>query len=222
MVQEKIFHWRESEGNVFAWRNRIIALPASLVARRMQGDSYHRVDRVVFKIPDIDVMEKFTGGLTSALKTSHRLQEDFRIDDIAARVRKRRSQGEVYNVIFMLAGIVSLIGGGMVNVNIQLATLKERVREVGVKMAIGASGREVFKEFMTEAMLLSGLGAILGFVGGVLFSWTITTVLEVPLYMNPKSFVWAFLLAGIFGFVFALYPAFKASRQSPMEALRYE
>jgi ABC-type antimicrobial peptide transport system permease subunit len=75
---------------------------------------------------------------------------------------------------------------------------------------------------MTEAMLLSGLGAILGFVGGVLFSWTITTVLEVPLYMNPKSFVWAFLLAGIFGFVFALYPAFKASRQSPMEALRYE
>ena len=222
VLQEKIFHWRESEGNVFAWRNRIIALPASLVARRMQGDSYHRVDRVVFKIPDIDVMEKFTGGLTSALKTSHRLQEDFRIDDIAARVRKRRSQGEVYNVIFMLAGIVSLIGGGMVNVNIQLATLKERVREVGVKMAIGASGREVFKEFMTEAMLLSGLGAILGFVGGVLFSWTITTVLEVPLYMNPKSFVWAFLLAGIFGFVFALYPAFKASRQSPMEALRYE
>ena len=222
VLQEKIFHWRESEGNVFAWRNRIIALPATLVAQRMQGDSYHRVDRVVFKIPDIDVMEKFTGGLTTALKTSHRLQEDFRIDDIAARVRKRRSQGEVYNVIFMLAGIVSLIGGGMVNVNIQLATLKERVREVGVKMAIGASGREVFKEFMTEAMLLSGLGAILGFVGGVLFSWTITTVLEVPLYMNPKSFVWAFLLAGIFGFVFALYPAFKASRQSPMEALRYE
>ena len=222
VLQEKIFHWRESEGNVFAWRNRIIALPATLVAQRMQGDAYHRVDRVVFKIPDIDVMQQFTKGLTSSLMTSHRLQEDFRIDDIAARVRKRRSQGEVYNVIFMLAGIVSLIGGGMVNVNIQLATLKERVREVGVKMAIGASGREVFKEFMTEAMLLSGLGAILGFVLGVAFSKTITAVLEIPLYMNPKSFLWAFFLAGVFGFLFALYPAFKASRQSPMEALRYE
>jgi ABC-type antimicrobial peptide transport system permease subunit len=222
VLREKIFHWRESEGNVFAWRNRIVALPATLVAQRMQGDAYHRVDRVVFKIPDIDVMQNFTKGLTSSLMTSHRLQEDFRIDDIAARVRKRRSQGEVYNVIFMLAGIVSLIGGGMVNVNIQLATLKERVREVGVKMAIGASGREVFKEFMTEAMLLSGLGAVLGFVLGVAFSKTITTVLEIPLYMNPKSFLWAFFLAGIFGFLFALYPAFKASRQSPMEALRYE
>ncbi len=222
VLKEKIFHWRESEGNVFAWRNRIIALPATLVAKRMQGDAYHRVDRVVFKIPDIDLMQNFTKGLTSSLMTSHRLQEDFRIDDIAARVRKRRSQGEVYNVIFMLAGVVSLIGGGMVNVNIQLATLKERVREVGVKMAIGASGREVFKEFMTEAMLLSSLGAFLGFAVGVAFSKTITTVLEIPLYLNPKSFIWAFLLAGLFGFVFALYPAFKASRQSPMEALRYE
>ncbi len=222
VLKEKIFHWRESEGNVFAWRNRIIALPATLVAKRMQGDAYHRVDRVVFKIPDIDLMQNFTKGLTSSLMTSHRLQEDFRIDDIAARVRKRRSQGEVYNVIFMLAGVVSLIGGGMVNVNIQLATLKERVREVGVKMAIGASGREVFKEFMTEAMLLSSLGAFLGFAVGVAFSKIITAVLEIPLYLDPKSFVWAFLLAGLFGFVFALYPAFKASRQSPMEALRYE
>jgi putative ABC transport system permease protein len=222
VLKEKIFHWRESEGNIFAWRNRIIALPAALVAGRMQGDAYHRVDRVVFKIPDIDVMEAFSGGLKSSLKTSHRLQEDFRIDDIAARVRKRRSQGEVYNVIFMMAGIVSLIGGGMVNVNIQLATLKERVREVGVKMAIGASGREVFKEFMTEAMLLSGLGAVLGFTVGVAFSKIITTVLEIPLYMDPKSFLWALLLAALFGFLFALYPAFKASRQSPMEALRYE
>jgi putative ABC transport system permease protein len=222
VLKEKIFHWRESEGNVFAWRNRIVALPATLVARRMQGDAYHRVDRVVFKIPNMDLMQDFTKGLTSALRTSHRLQDDVRIDDIAARVRKRRSQGEVYNMIFMLAGIVSLVGGGMVNVNIQLATLKERVREVGVKMAIGASSREVFKEFMTEAMLLSGLGAVLGFLVGVAFSKTITTVLEIPLYMDPKSFLWAFLLAGLFGFVFALYPAFKASRQSPMEALRYE
>ena len=222
VLKEMVFHWRASEGNVFAWRNRIVALPATLVAERMQGDPYHRVDRVVFKIPDIDVMEKFSGVLTSTLKTSHRLQDDFRIDDIAARVKKRRSQGAVYNMVFMLAGIVSLIGGGMVNVNIQLATLKERVREVGVKMAIGASGREVFKEFMTEALLLSGFGAVLGFLLGVAFSKTITVVLEVPLYMDPKSFIWAFLLALIFGFLFALHPAVKASRQSPMEALRYE
>ncbi len=66
VLREKIFHWRESEGNVFAWRNRIIALPATLVAKRMQGDAYHRVDRVVFKIPDID-LRRISGLTTSPL-----------------------------------------------------------------------------------------------------------------------------------------------------------
>lgn len=222
VLREKVFRFREDQGNIFAWRNRIVALPATLVARRMQGDVYHRLDRVVFKIPDINVMEKFTEGLSSLLRASHRQQEDFRIDDIAKRVRKRRSQGQVYNIIFMLSGVLSLIGGGMVNVNIQLATLKERVREVGVKMAIGASGREVFKEFMTEALVLTGLGAFVGFFVGIVFSKVITAAIGIPLFLNPGSFLWAFLLALVFGFAFAIYPAWKASRQSPMEALRYE
>jgi ABC-type antimicrobial peptide transport system permease subunit len=221
-LAEKVFRWRDNQGNQFAWRNRIVAVPATLVARRMQGDRWQRVDRVVFRIRDLDVMKTFSEGLGALLRGNHRQQEDFRIDDIGARVRKRRSQGDVYNMIFMLSGVLSLIGGGMVNVNIQMATLKERVREVGVKMAIGASGREVFKEFMTEALLLTGLGAVAGFAAGVAFSKVITSFLEIPLFMQPASFLWAFLLAAAFGFLFALYPAWKASRLSPMEALRYE
>jgi putative ABC transport system permease protein len=219
---EKIFRFRDNQGNQFAWRNRIVAVPSTLVARRMQGDRWQRVDRVAFRIRDLNVMKTFSEGLEALLKGNHRQQEDFRIDDIAARVRKRRSQGDVYNIIFMLSGVLSLIGGGMVNVNIQMATLKERVREVGVKMAIGASGREVFKEFMTEALLLTGFGAVAGFAAGVAFSKIITSFLEIPLFMQPTSFLWAFLLAAAFGFAFALYPAWKASRLSPMEALRYE
>jgi len=221
-LAEKVFRWRDNQGNQFAWRNRIVAVPATLVARRMQGDRWQRVDRVAFRIRDLSVMKTFSEGLEALLKGNHRQQEDFRIDDIGARVRKRRSQDDVYNMIFMLSGVLSLVGGGMVNVNIQMATLKERVREVGIKMAIGASGREVFKEFMTEALLITGLGAVVGFAAGVAFSKVITSFLEIPLFMQPASFLWAFLLAAAFGFAFALYPAWKASRLSPMEALRYE
>jgi putative ABC transport system permease protein len=103
-----------------------------------------------------------------------------------------------------------------------MASLKERVREVGVKMAIGAPGREIFKEIMTEALLVSVVGATVGLVAGIGFSKIITGAIGIPLYMDPKSFVFAFTLALAFGFLFALYPAFKAARLSPMEALRYE
>jgi len=156
------------------------------------------------------------------LISNHRLQKDFRLDDIAKRLQRQMSQGDVYNIIFMLSGVLALLGGGMVNVNIQLASLKERVREVGVKMAIGAPGREIFKAFITEAVLLTLLGSLGGFVVGIGFSWAITKAIGIPMSLAPVSFVWAVILALVFGFLFALYPAWKASRQSPMEALRYE
>ncbi len=222
VFEERVFRFREGQGNQFWWRNRIIAVPASLVQRRMNGDAYRRLDRVTFRIPDLNVMNRFAQQLENLVKANHRLQDDFRLDDVAARIRRRRSQGSVYDIIFMLSGVLALVGGGIVNVNIQMASLRERVREVGVKMAIGASGREIFKGFMTEALLLTALGSLAGLILGVGFSWIITSSIGIPLYMTPASFLWAYGLAAAFGFLFALYPAWKASRLSPMEALRYE
>jgi putative ABC transport system permease protein len=222
VLRERVFRFRDGQRNIFRWRNRIIALPTTLVTRRFEGDQYHRVDRVTFRIRDLDAMAKFSKSLSTMLRANHRQQQDFRLDDVGARVRKEQSQGDVYDIIFMLSGFLSLIGGGIVNVNIQMATLKERIREVGVKMAIGAPGREVFKEFMTEALLLTSVGSIAGLFFGIGFSKLITSSIGVPLHIDAKSFVSAYLLAGVFGFAFALFPAWKASRLSPMEALRYE
>ena len=222
VLKERVFFFRKSNRNMFRWRNRIIAVPTTLVTRRFEGDNYRRLDRLTFRIPNLDAMSKFSKVLSGLLKANHRQQEDFRLDDVGARVRRERSQGDVYDIIFLLSGVLSLLGGGIVNVNIQMATLKERIREVGVKMAIGASGREVFKEFMTEALMVTGAGAFVGLLLGVGFSKIITSSIGIPLHMDIKSFVSAYLLAAAFGIVFALYPAFKASRLSPMQALRYE
>ena len=220
--QERVFRFRADGGNIFGRRNRIIALPASFVQKRLQADPYLRMDQVTFRVPRMSELQPFSRGLSTLLQSNHRLQTDFRLDDVGTRIRKQESQGQVYDLIFLLSGVLALLGGGIVNVNIQMASLRERVREVGVKMAIGASGREVFKGFMTEALLLTLLGAAAGLAVGVLFSWVITVNLGVPLAMRASSFLWAFLLAAVFGFAFALYPAWKASRLSPMEALRYE
>lgn len=222
VFREKVFRFREGQNNIFAWRNEIVALPSSLVAKRMQGDDYQRLDRVTFKVPKLDDVADFSKELQGLVQANHRQQRDFRLDDVGKRLERQRSQGDVYNLIFMLSGVLALIGGGMVNVNIQLASLKERVREVGVKMAIGASGGEIFRGFLTEAMLLSIGGGLAGFAAGVGLSWVITKSIGIPLMLAPASFVWAFALALVFGFLFALYPAWRASRLSPMEALRYE
>jgi len=223
LLKERVFRFSKNQRrNIFRGRNKIVALPATLVQRRFEGDQYERLERVTFKIPEINSIEAFARDLTQLLVANHRQQSDFRLDDIAARVRRRRANSSVYDVIFMLSGVLSLLGGGLVNVNIQLASLKERVREVGIKMAIGSSGREIFKDFMAEAMLLTGLGALVGLAVGVAFSWFILAIIGVPLHISASSFAWAVALAGSTGFLFALYPALKASRLSPMEALRYD
>jgi putative ABC transport system permease protein len=222
VLREKVFRFREGQNNIFRWRNRLVAVPASLVTSRMQGDAYRRLDRVTFRIPDLSAMARFSQSLQTLLTATHRQQRDFRLDDVAARLRRMTSQGDVYNLVFLLSGVLALLGGGMVNVNIQMASLKDRVREVGVKMAIGASGGEIFKAFMTEAFLMTLFGTCLGMAVGVVFSKVITASIGVPLSISPLSFAWAAGLAGAFGFLFALYPAWKASRLSPMEALRYE
>jgi ABC-type antimicrobial peptide transport system permease subunit len=221
-LEHRVFRFGEGQENVFAWRNRIIALPAAFVQERLLADPHRRLDEVTFRVPSLGAVRGFSRALAALLRQQHRGQADFRLDDVAARVRRQESQGRVYDLVFLLSGVLALVGGGIVNVNIQMASLKERVREVGVKMALGASAGEVFKGFMVEAMLLTALGAGAGLAAGTGFSWVIAGFLDVPLAMRADSFAWAFLMALVFGFGFALYPAWKASRLSPMEALRYE
>ena len=218
----RVFRFTSDGENLFAWRNRVIAVPAAFVARRLEADPHLRLDQVSFRVPDPGRIQRFGQDLAALLRASHRGQEDFRLDDVAARVRRQERQGAVYDLVFLVSGLLALLGGGIVNVNIQLASLRERVREVGLRMALGASGREVFLAFMTEALLVTGLGAALGLALGVGCAWSITRSLKVALYLRPDSFLWALALAGLCGFGFALVPAFKASRMSPMEALRHE
>src|SRR5262249_52394975 len=99
LLKERRFRFRDGRRNIFRWGNRMLAIPTTLVARRFEGDNYHRVDRVTFRIRELDAMAKFTKGLSSMLKANHRQQDDFRLDDVAARVKKEQSQGQVYDII---------------------------------------------------------------------------------------------------------------------------
>ena len=131
----------------------------------------------------------------------------------------------------MLASIagISLIVGGVGIMNIMLVSVTERTREIGIRMAVGARGRDIMWQFLVEAVLLSCIGGVIGFGLGVATSTGATTLINSltsgtkwPIIISINAAIMAFLFAAFVGTVFGLYPAIRASRLDPIEALRYE
>jgi putative ABC transport system permease protein len=118
--------------------------------------------------------------------------------------------------------IVSLVVGGIGIMNVMLVSVTERTREIGVRMAVGARGRDIVLQFLFEAMLLSIIGGLLGITAGVLSVPIIASLNEGVALLDVESIPLAFGVALLTGLVFGSYPAARAARLDPIEALRYE
>jgi putative ABC transport system permease protein len=124
----------------------------------------------------------------------------------------------------LLAGIalVSLLVGGIGIMNIMLVSVTERTREIGLRMAVGAKPRSILIQFMVEAVALSLLGGLLGVAAGLGAAKYLVARFDWPMLIQPTMIVVAVVFSGAVGVGFGLYPAFKASRLDPIQALRYE
>ena len=160
------------------------------------------------------------------LRERHRIRQD-QEDDFGVRNQADAAQlaQEAGNVMTLLLGAVasvSLLVGGIGIMNIMLVSVTERTKEIGLRMAIGATERDVEAQFLTEAMVLSAFGGILGILSGLGAARLVSTVLEWPSTISPVSIVVAVVFSAAMGMFFGLYPARKAARLDPIEALRYE
>ena len=117
---------------------------------------------------------------------------------------------------------ISLIVGGIGIMNILLVSVTERTREIGIRMAIGARRTHVMLQFLVEAVLLSGIGGLAGILVGVVISQLVSAVAGWPTLLSPVAIVGGFAFSAIVGVFFGYYPARRASRLDPIEALRYE
>ena len=117
---------------------------------------------------------------------------------------------------------VSLLVGGIGIMNIMLVSVTERTREIGIRMAIGARPREVLMQFLVEAVILSILGSLVGVILGISGAWLVTQFVNMTVVVTLFSIALAFVVAAGIGIFFGFYPARKASRLKPIEALRYE
>jgi putative ABC transport system permease protein len=132
------------------------------------------------------------------------------------------STSQLLTVLLAVIAGISLLVGGIGIMNIMYVSVTERTREIGLRMSIGARGLDILLQFLTEAILISLTGGVLGVILGVSSAWLVTFFLKWPTLVTEPSIVLSFLVCAVTGVFFGYYPAQKASRLDPIEALRYE
>jgi putative ABC transport system permease protein len=136
--------------------------------------------------------------------------------------QQQAKSGQVMTLLLASIASVSLLVGGIGIMNIMLVSVTERTREIGVRMAVGATESDVQRQFLSEAMVLSSLGGFAGIVAGIFGSVLVARSLKWPTLISPSSILIAVIFSAAVGIFFGYYPARRAARLDPIEALRYE
>lgn len=204
-----------------------VVLPFSTAERKVLGTKFlGTIGIILVATATRDDIPAAADDIKELLRARHRLHQseddDFTIrtmEDIAKTIA-----GTSRTMMFMLMSIasISLIVGGIGIMNILLVSVTERTREIGLRMAVGAKRAHILLQFLIEAIIMTAIGGVLGVAAGIGISLLLTTMIGWPTIINTEAVVASFLFSLIVGLFFGLYPANKASKLNPIEALHYE
>lgn len=170
--------------------------------------------------------EEAIDEMSEILRCNHKLQpgaeDDFRIRSTQELSEMLTSTTDMMTILLAAVAGISLLVGGIGIMNIMYVSVTERTREIGLRMSIGAKGRDILAQFLIEAILISVTGGIIGVLFGVVSSLIMNLAAHFPIYIQPWSIILSFAVCTVTGVFFGWYPAQKASRLDPIEALRYE
>jgi ABC-type antimicrobial peptide transport system permease subunit len=208
----------------------VLLMPWSTVKKKLQGSTFPTVDQILVGTGDASDLAALEQDIRRTLRATHRLDreagaaaaDDFTIRNLTELLGAMNATTEIMTGLLAAIASVSLLVGGIGIMNIMLVSVTERTREIGLRMAIGARGRDVLSQFLVEAITLSGIGGVLGIVlgagGAILFAQS----RHWPVVVSTESIVIAVVFSAAVGVIFGFYPAWRASRLDPIEALRYE
>ena len=205
----------------------VVIMPYTSAMKRLTGDTTFR--SLTAQAASSKMMASVQNQVTSLLRQRHRIgpdrEDDFRVQTQDEIQETATATSKVMTWLLGSVAAVSLLVGGIGIMNIMLVSVTERTREIGIRMAVVARGRDILLQFLTEAVVLSLAGGGLGILLGVLGSLVLPTVLSslgVVTLVAPISIVIAFLFSALIGIFFGFYPARKAAQLDPIDALRYE
>ena len=206
----------------------VIFVPITTAQRRLVrfGTRVDSVRRINVQAKDRNSISAAQSEVRAILRQRHRLTEgvedDFNIRDLTEALENAASSAEVMSILLGAVASISLLVGGIGIMNIMLVSVSERTREIGIRMAVGARPSNVRVQFLTEAVVLSLLGGAIGIASGVGISKAITAFVKWPTLISPESILLAVGFSAAVGVFFGFWPAYKASRLDPIDALRTE
>jgi len=187
---------------------------------------FTNVDQILTAAVSSDEIPAAIDQITTLLRERHRLKpkdvNDFNVRDMTEITKAMSSTTELITRLLLYVAMISLAVGGVGIMNIMLVSVTERTREIGLRMAVGARQGDILRQFLTEAVVLCLLGGIMGIIIGRACSYVVSKVLHWPTASSVEAIVASVAVSATVGVIFGFYPAWKASRLDPIEALRYE
>jgi putative ABC transport system permease protein len=160
--------------------------------------------------------------LDTLLTRLHEDKKDFRIIVPLELLRQAKQTQRIFSIVLGSIAAISLLVGGIGIMNIMLATVSERTREIGIRRALGAKKRDIIIQFLSETLILTLSGGLLGLALGSLLPLLVTHFGNMPTVITGSSMVLSFGISGLIGVIFGLYPAYRAANMDPIESLRHE
>ena len=187
---------------------------------------FANIDEIIVEARGAEDVARSIDEVTSLLRERHHIRgdapDDFTIRDLTEIMKTMSSTTELMTNLLLIVALISLVVGGVGIMNIMLVSVTERTREIGLRMAVGAQGADILRQFLIEAVLLCLLGGIFGIFLGRATSWLVRVIKHWPTATSLGAIAAAVIVSATVGIVFGFYPAWKASRLDPIDALRYE
>ena len=202
----------------------VVLVPIKTLQRRITGNT--RVNTLLVSMADGSDANRVKASLTDLLRERRKLsstdEDNFNVLDTKQLAETMSGTTKVMTTLLGAVAAVSLLVGGIGIMNIMLVSVTERTREIGLRLAIGALEREVLLQFLIEAVVLASLGGLIGIVLATGASLALASYMEVPYLFNPGVNLLSFVFSAVIGVVFGYFPARRAARMDPIDALRHE
>ncbi|MCP4260039.1 MAG: FtsX-like permease family protein [Planctomycetes bacterium] len=181
-----------------------------------------QLQKITVKVKSAEQVLPMRDILDTLLGRIHKDKKDYRIVVPLELLRQAKRTQQIFSIVLGSIAAISLLVGGIGIMNIMLATVSERTREIGIRRALGAKKRDIIVQFLSETLILTFSGGILGIVLGSLLPLLVTRFGHMPTVITVSSLILSFGISGLVGVVFGLYPAYRAANMDPIESLRHE